>query len=165
STLVLARFLWLVPRPEEGRHAHGGPGLWGPWAALTVLAFAAVWGLAPDTAVAKVLSGSGAWAALWPVLAGSAVAGALWRWRPRDGWWLPEVPTGDVALVLLRAGAWLRDVGRRRSLARPRVQGRVRFAKTRSLARGPWAEAVEARLGAWSTLGLALLVLVGLYVV
>jgi hypothetical protein len=71
-----------------------------------------------DTRLAAL--GLGALAsALWPVLLGSILFGALWRWGPK----LPELPEGDIVVAgeaaaratvgwgeaVERADAWLRQ--------------------------------------------------------
>lgn len=167
STLVIVRFLHLMAPPEAGAHAHGGARLWGPWAGLAVLAFASVWALAPEAAVGKVLSLGGAWAALWPVLVGAGVGALALRARQRTGQ-LPEVPTGDLAVWALRMGAMARAAAEERRVARERTRARarpqVRSARARQRAVASWPVQLEAWLGRWGSLGLALLGLVGLYV-
>jgi formate hydrogenlyase subunit 3/multisubunit Na+/H+ antiporter MnhD subunit len=169
STLVIARFLHLMAAPEAGAHVHGGARLWGPWAALGVLAFGSVWALAPGAAVGKVLSAGGAWTALWPVLLGAGVAGLALRGSQHTGRKLPEVPTGDLAVLAVRASAAVRvaEEERRaaRELARARKKGLARTARrARRRTTAPWLVRLESRLGRWSALELALLGLVGLYV-
>ena len=86
-----------------------------PWLIAAFAAVAVPWALFPAVETGRwsqALSAENLWAALWPVLAGLALAFALWGWEYR----LPQVPAGDVVVAgetALRAtAAWGKAIDR-----------------------------------------------------
>lgn len=107
------------------------------------------WGLAPRGVVARALSWSYAWAALWPVLLGTGAR-------------LPEVPVGDIGLLAVRAAAQaraaLRAHGTQARWAPPAWWSAAKdLLRERLLAPGP--PGVEVYVCNWRALEWALLLL------
>ncbi len=104
TTLKMARFLWLTwPRP--GQAADGAArGLWLPWLGLVAATLGAVW-LLPGAleVLPRKLTPEKLWDAIWPLLAGGALA-ALGAWLRR--WFAGDVsrwlPAGDLGVLLER---------------------------------------------------------------
>jgi formate hydrogenlyase subunit 3/multisubunit Na+/H+ antiporter MnhD subunit len=96
TTLLMLHFLHRLARSssQEGQAATFGLTL--PWLAMVVASLAVPWLLYPATGgeVADALTPAALKEALWPVLAGAALAPGLWLWGPR----LPRVPGGDIVV-------------------------------------------------------------------
>lgn len=162
TTLLVVRLLWQVVAAPPEPITPGGVRLWAPWAALIVLSFSLAWGLAPRGVVARALSWSYAWAALWPVLLGALGAWAAWAVGQRTGARLPEVPVGDVGLLAVRAAAQaraaLRAHGTQARWAPPAWWSAAKdLLRERLLAPGP--PDVEVYASNWRALEWALLLL------
>jgi hypothetical protein len=74
-----------------------------PWLAMAFAAVAVPWALFLATGIgslAEAFASAALWGALWPVLLGVALASLLGRWSDR----LPELPEGDVVVLVERAG-------------------------------------------------------------
>lgn len=104
TTLKMARFLWLTwPRPGHAAE-DSARGLWLPWLVLVAATLAGVW-LLPGAleVLPRKLAPEKLWDALWPLLAGGALAalGAWLRgWLSRDvSRWLPA---GDLGVLIER---------------------------------------------------------------
>lgn len=103
TTLLMARFLWLMTRIAAGP---AKPGLFAPWWLL--LAGVALGYLTPFALPAGLVSVSatltGAWAALWPIGLGVILAMAASH-RP---WTAPRIPEGDFVWPMIALGrtAW-----------------------------------------------------------
>jgi multicomponent Na+:H+ antiporter subunit A len=70
-----------------------------PWLAMAFASVAVPWALYLTViggTVADALAPAALWSALWPVLLGGALAVGLWGW----GGSLPEVPEGDVVVLV-----------------------------------------------------------------
>ena len=77
-------------------------GLTWPWLVMACGSVALPWALYPMAAsgtALRALTLGAMWAALWPVLIGTVLGAALWRWEHR----LPRVPEADVIVVGERA--------------------------------------------------------------
>jgi hydrogenase-4 component B len=99
TTLLMARFLWLIWRGEPA--AKRPPRLmWGSWAALLALTAVALFILPlAETAVADSLKLEKLWPSLWPILLGAGLAAAAARFFPRTIS-LPLIPPGDLVAPL-----------------------------------------------------------------
>jgi len=172
TTLKMARFLWLT-WPRRAGFAHGSAsGLWLPWLGLVVAVLVGVW-LLPGAleALPAKLEPVSLWDAIWPLLAGSALA-ALGAWLRR--WFSGDLtrwlPAGDVGVFLERLLAALRrrvqdaapfqhacGAGKRAVEKTSRWSARLAVAEER-LAR------LEQRLGSDFVAGTLVLLLIGLIV-
>ena len=112
TTLLMARFLYLVWPRRAPEHAAPG-GMWLPWLALTAaLALAPLWlpgwqGGAAATAAPAVL-----WPALWPAAVGIAIALAALGPARRIAARLPAVPPGDLVVPFAAIGRLFGALGR-----------------------------------------------------
>jgi hypothetical protein len=99
TTLLVARFLWLIWRSEPP--AERPPRLmWGSWAVLLALTAVTLFALPlAETAVADSLKLEKLWPSLWPILLGAGLAGAAVRFFPRSVS-LPLIPPGDLVAPL-----------------------------------------------------------------
>ena len=104
TTLKMARFLWLTwPRPGQAAD-DAARGLWLPWLGLVAATLAGVW-LLPGAleVLPRKLTPEKLWDALWPLLAGGALA-ALGAWLRR--WFAADVsrwlPAGDLGVLVER---------------------------------------------------------------
>jgi hydrogenase-4 component B len=157
TTLLLLRFLTLLPSPQPAPVGVGRPGLLAGWTALVLVATPAVWLLGdrwlPQAPAASTGWGA-AWAAGWPVLLGLALAAAVTR-VPRTRPALPDVPAGDLVVPmeqgLRRLGGAL-AANDRSPRRRPPALGRARLSSALA--------AAEGRLTGWRASGAALLALV-----
>ena len=101
TTLLMLHFVHRLRRSggAEAPDARAPMGLVLPWAVIAVACVAVPWGLylaVQDGIVSNPLAPKAVWAALWPVLAGAAIAFALDRWGGR----LPRIPQGDIAVAI-----------------------------------------------------------------
>lgn len=111
TALLMLHFLQRLEAtaPEEPENASPA-GLTWPWLAVAFASLAVPWVLFSSVApggLADVLSLSGLWDSLWPVLLGGLIAFAFWRWPRR----LPKIPEGDLAQVLHGAARTVRMCG------------------------------------------------------
>ena len=70
-----------------------------PWLAMAFASVAVPWALyltVMGGTVSDAIAPASLWSAVWPVLLGGALAVGLWRW----GGSLPEVPEGDVVVLV-----------------------------------------------------------------
>ncbi len=141
STVLIARFLWLVRpgTPPAVDHltapspvlALSGMALIGSWAVAYAIGAPVADALAPG-AMAK---------AAWPVLLGLGLAaGAVWVGRHK-GWRLRQVvPNGDIAVWLLRLAGF---VARRVAVPRPRAAGPAALGSGMARAWSRWLDRLE----------------------
>jgi formate hydrogenlyase subunit 3/multisubunit Na+/H+ antiporter MnhD subunit len=115
STLLMLHFLHRLRRLPPDGDAMAPPGLVLPWLAMALAAVVLPWTLflgAGIGSLAEALAPGALWAALWPVLLGAALAAGLRRWDDR----LPQVPEGDVVVIVERAAraapAWGKPLAR-----------------------------------------------------
>jgi formate hydrogenlyase subunit 3/multisubunit Na+/H+ antiporter MnhD subunit len=98
TTLLMLHFLHRLARgSSQDVRAAAATWLTLPWLAMVVASLAVPWLLYPATGgeVADVLTPAALKEALWPVLAGAALAPGLWLWGRR----LPRVPAGDIVVA------------------------------------------------------------------
>jgi formate hydrogenlyase subunit 3/multisubunit Na+/H+ antiporter MnhD subunit len=101
STLLMLHFLHRLRSAVAAGDAMAPAGLAVPWLAMALAAVALPWALFPATGIgslAEAFAPKALWAALWPVLLGAAAAWLLRRWDR-----LPELPEGDVVILVGRA--------------------------------------------------------------
>jgi formate hydrogenlyase subunit 3/multisubunit Na+/H+ antiporter MnhD subunit len=102
STLLMLHFLHcLRPAAAENPQAAAPVGLVLPWLAMALAAIAVPWALfltAGIGSLAEAFAPATLWAALWPMLIGVALAALLHRWERL----LPQVPEGDLVVVVER---------------------------------------------------------------
>jgi formate hydrogenlyase subunit 3/multisubunit Na+/H+ antiporter MnhD subunit len=102
STLLMLHFLHRLHRSAAPDGAAAAPaGIILPWLAMALAALALPWALFPIAGIgslAGAFAPAALWAALWPVLLGVALAALL---RP-SGDRLPQVPEGDVVVLVER---------------------------------------------------------------
>jgi len=110
TTLLMLHFLRrLMASTAADADARPPAGLAWPWLAMAVSCVAVPWALylaVPSDALPGALAPAVLWSALWPVLAGAALAVGLDRLRRP----LPRVPEGDIGVALgglERAGGWI----------------------------------------------------------
>lgn len=100
TTLLMLHFvrcLRAVPAPDSGATAPSG--LAWPWLAMALSAVVVPWALfvgLPVGTLGAAFAPEAVWSALWPVLAGAAMAVLLTRWGDA----LPRIPLGDVVAPL-----------------------------------------------------------------
>jgi hypothetical protein len=103
STLLMLHLLqglWLAAPSKRTAAAAAGLAL--PWLAMALAAVALPWTLFLATGIGspvEALAPAALWAALWPVLLGVALALLLRRWADH----VPQVPEGDVMVLVERA--------------------------------------------------------------
>ncbi len=95
TALMLVFVMRLEPSPPAERA--GAPrGHMGSWVALAAAALLLPWLLyAVLGSPAEALEPAKLWDAVWPMLIGAALAGAIWAMRDR----LPHIPAGDVVVA------------------------------------------------------------------
>lgn len=152
TTLVLARYLWLVwPGRARGCAGTPAPGLLVGWCVLLVLGAAAVWFL-PLERPAELWSAATVLEVTWPVLVGVLLAGVALGSVRRFRLGVPPLPAGDV-LVIYRAAVVRvirgeRALGKRCSALFEAIRRRRLVARAREpLARA--AGGAEQRLVDW----------------
>ena len=104
TTVLMLHFLCRLKAfsandPEE----QAEPGLRWPWLLMAMASMVVPWVLylmSPRYSLPDALSPYALWAALWPIMAGIALAWMLVNWKRR----LPELPSGD--LLVLLAAVW-----------------------------------------------------------
>jgi formate hydrogenlyase subunit 3/multisubunit Na+/H+ antiporter MnhD subunit len=102
STLLMLHFLQRL-RCAAARDGQAPAGLMLPWLAMALAAVALPWALFLVTGIgslAEAFTPGSLWAALWPILLGGALAAALRRWGER----VPQVPEGDIVVLVEHAG-------------------------------------------------------------
>jgi formate hydrogenlyase subunit 3/multisubunit Na+/H+ antiporter MnhD subunit len=163
STLLMFQYLRRALPESSADRRSPSLGLWGPWGLLLVLQVVLIWRPALASEHLSILAGPAAlWAASWPLAVGLAIAGVA-SVLGRRGARIPEVPAGDV-LVLLEL--FSRNVQRAGVVARQAMSVALRHSAARvvpltQLASGVIrsAERAEASLGAVTTIGLMFLIL------
>lgn len=131
TTILMTHFLLLLLARQQPAQPPPSAGQWAGWLLLlAAVASASLLPLPDGMAIGRTAAPAGAFREnLWPVLAGAAFGGLLWRAaRRRGGSLLPAVPAGDLlapATAGLKAaqGVW------RRYLA-PLAERAIRFYHT-----------------------------------
>jgi formate hydrogenlyase subunit 3/multisubunit Na+/H+ antiporter MnhD subunit len=100
TTLLMLHFLRRLVA-TSAHDARGAPEarLSVPWLAMAFASVAVPWALYLSImggTVSSALAPAALWSAIWPVLLGGVLAVGLWRW----GGSLPEVPEGDVVVLV-----------------------------------------------------------------
>lgn len=153
SAVLMARFLVAVwPRSTHNTH-RATRAEWLAWGALSSLAVALPWLLAPSFLVAKVHSTSGFTSTTLPALGGALIAAlVLWRSRVR------EIPTGDIAVLVGHlANQAARPIASAFRAEREESPPQHRFSTSKAL-----VSFIEAALERWAVLVLAFVVVVAL---
>ncbi len=165
TTALMIRLLTLVWPPRDDAEEHPTAGLWAPWLSLVAAVVVGVWLLPGSLEWLRLkLTPAKIWLAVWPLLAGGALAvlGA-WiqkRWKVDPSRW---VPPGDVGVLAGRLVTRL--VGAERPSppaahghagADGAEPGRSRAAELAALL-GRGLAVVERTLARWPVAGLALL--------
>jgi multicomponent Na+:H+ antiporter subunit A len=100
TTLLMLHFLRrLVATSARDAPRAGASRLILPWLAMAFASVAVPWALyltVMGGALSDAFAPASLWSAVWPVLLGGALAVGLWRW----GGSLPEVPEGDVVVLV-----------------------------------------------------------------
>ena len=109
TSLLMARLLYLL-WPRAGAVTHpAGAGLWAPWLSVIAAVGLVPWLVAPPMPALEW--GAVLWASLWPLalaaLVSVAALLAMRRARRWPGGGLPEVPAGDVVILLERGSRWM----------------------------------------------------------
>jgi formate hydrogenlyase subunit 3/multisubunit Na+/H+ antiporter MnhD subunit len=156
TTLLMARFLWQLWYAPADVVLPRARGLVLPWVVMIVAVLAAAWLVLPLDRAALLAPGALGGAA-WPVVLGVLAAAVAWRFvRARRF----TIPPGDVLVPVERALRWTAELARRAPRISAMVAGPVP---------GTDPSAVVARLEpwlrSWSAVGVALLALLGLFVV
>ncbi|MEE4271025.1 MAG: complex I subunit 5 family protein [Thermoanaerobaculales bacterium] len=170
TTAMMIRVLTLVWPPRPDAEKHSTDGLWAPWLALVGAVAVGVWMLpgSLDWLLMKLSPGK-IWLALWPLLAGGALAAAgnrirrLWTVDP-SRW----IPPGDIGVLV--GGFMARVVRDHRSPSPPEggheycdESTEVETALDSAVDRfGRGLGRLEESLASWSTAGVALGVALGL---
>jgi formate hydrogenlyase subunit 3/multisubunit Na+/H+ antiporter MnhD subunit len=147
TTLLMMRFLWCVWRAPLEAHHDARPLAW-PWLASLGAVLALTWLTHPQP---LPLSASALFTGAWPVLLGVPLAlAAMWVTRHGPA---PTLPAGDVLVPIERA---LRHLA---GLSYPRPQWRTPPSPPSIVAIGR----TERALHSWRAVGMALLLLFGLF--
>lgn len=120
TTLLLARFLWLLPEPQPSVVRVGAPGLLASWTVLLAAAAPLTWFVAPGWAPAAPSPSTSLTAnvtATWPILLALVILGVVARVIGTHR--LLEIPPGDI---LVAVTAW--RPGRRGEGGPARREGR-----------------------------------------
>jgi formate hydrogenlyase subunit 3/multisubunit Na+/H+ antiporter MnhD subunit len=107
TTVLMARFLYLVcPRSSVG-HERLTPGLWLPWLAVLIGVVIGVWLPWPgfNTAAWGQLTADGIGSAVWPIIVGGGLSLAAWSWGRTAGL---RIPAGDILVPIVWFVHWLR---------------------------------------------------------
>jgi formate hydrogenlyase subunit 3/multisubunit Na+/H+ antiporter MnhD subunit len=100
TTLLMLHFVrCLATTTTTDSKARAPASLTAAWLAMVLASLIVPWVLylhIPVGALPGALAPAALWSALWPVLAGGAIAIGLDRWRKR----IPPVPVGDVGVLL-----------------------------------------------------------------
>ncbi len=159
TTLLMARFLYLVATREAAGSQEPAGGRDLPAAAAWGLLLAAVAGalwLWPAEEVAyaagKSLTAHYVWLAAWPVVLGTAIAAVAWAARGLSGRFVGVVPPGDVYAPVLGWAARLTAVRDERPYAVPKAAAvPVASSSTGGPTQLDGAGAIENGLLAWAT--------------
>lgn len=100
TTLLMARFLYLIWPRSESTAEHPAATVFIAWFALLITMLAAAWmlppGNAPDRGIALLVK-TMTWTNLWPVSVGTVIAWIAWRLGVRrTSPILPALPPGDI---------------------------------------------------------------------
>ncbi|ASY66026.1 Hydrogenase-4 component B (plasmid) [Sinorhizobium sojae CCBAU 05684] len=159
TTLLMLRFLQLVRRtaPESGRARNG---LLVPFFACTGAALAAPWLVFPaltELTISYAFDPENIWAALWPILAGASLLGAVLRLPLRPSLAIPE---GDIVIPLERSASAICKWAARLEHARmPEIELSWLSRPARLI------ELMERRLANWRLAGTLLIVMIGFWLV
>jgi formate hydrogenlyase subunit 3/multisubunit Na+/H+ antiporter MnhD subunit len=114
TTLLMAKFLYLVARMPVSPPAKDRQDIVAPWALLVGCVALGIWAWPlAGPAVADALTPGKLWLSLWPALAGALLAGAAIPFKLGERW--PEhwrVPPGDVLVPVEAFASWLRGIWR-----------------------------------------------------
>ena len=154
TTLILARFLWIVwPRDAPAATAPG-PTLRRtlPWMMLLLLTAAGVW-VWPLENPPRLYAAAVFWETMWPVILGASVAAAFGRAAASQKMPTPRIPAGDIVVIAERvarraAAAWQRAAYG----GLPTVRDALRRALGSSSAGRRWSRfaiGAETLLGQW----------------
>jgi len=156
TTLLMARFLWQLWRAPAAVVLPRLRGLVLPWVVMIAAVLATAWLVLPVDRAAlltpDVLGG-----AAWPVVLGALVAVVALRFVHGRHF---AIPPGDVLAPIERALRWLAELARR--VPRVPVVAAIPVPVTNMLAA---VARLEQWLRSWNAVGIALLVLLGLFVV
>ena len=155
TTLLMARFLWLVWRAPAAVALPRSRGLVLPWVVMIAAVLTATWLVLPPDRAALLAPGTLAGAA-WPLALGVLVAVVALRFVPGRRF---MIPPGDVLVPVERALRWLAELARR--VPRIPVMGAGPVSATNTLAA---IARLEQWLRSWNAVGVVLLALLGLFV-
>ena len=99
TTLLMLHFLRRLVATSAQDAQTAAARLTLPWLAMALASVAVPWALylaVMGGTVSDALAPAALWSAVWPVLLGGVLAVGLWRW----GGSLPEVPEGDVVVLV-----------------------------------------------------------------
>jgi multicomponent Na+:H+ antiporter subunit A len=104
TTALMLHFLIRLARSERERTATSAERI-SPWLALAAASMLVPWLMFPAVGgdLADAIAAGKLWDAIWPMLVGAAIAGALWAMGDP----LPRIPAGDIVVAeeaALRAG-------------------------------------------------------------
>lgn len=169
TALLMIRFLWLA-WPRAAPHARPvSVALFAPWLALICAGLAVPWWPALAAWREAAVTPAANWTAAWPLVLAGALAATALRLQ-RAGRWpaIPAVPAGDIGIPLERGllacggvvARLCRDSLPRGTEALRRVAAEI----TRdTLAGGRQVGRADARLTAWSSTGLLLVLFACLF--
>lgn len=122
TTLLMLHFIRRVrANHATDAAATADPGLRWPWLVTGIGSIVVPWALymgLPMGTLAEILDPKVVWASLWPVLVGAGLAWVL----ARGSDYLPRIPAGDVALVIVH----MKAAGARGATLLERVDGTLR---------------------------------------
>ena len=96
TTALMLHFVMRLARLSKDERAQASPERLGSWLALAVAALLVPWLMFPLVgSPAEAFEPAKVWDAVWPMLIGAALAGALWAAGDR----LPRVPAGDIIVA------------------------------------------------------------------
>ena len=96
TTALMLHFVMRLARSSKDERAQASPERLGSWLALAVAALLVPWLMFPLVgSPAEAFEPAKVWDAVWPMLIGATLAGALWAAGDR----LPRVPAGDIIVA------------------------------------------------------------------
>lgn len=162
TTLLMGRFLFLLRSSDEAHGPQLTPLLWTPWVVLLVGVLSLSWFVTADS-VEETFVKTLSFSALWPVLLGSLLSWAAWRWRGRAHKTLVHLPPGDILLGASWLWSHCRQLIRSSNVQGARVrQGTQWRQKSRQRLFLQFSELLsnlEERLSLWTSAGALFLAL------